>query len=123
VGRSESAHDDYRTIADQVSFVVSGRADLSFKTEDGRPTIHLGRLHPLGGASSVTGAVAGVVVITPVTEILRDGVAGVQLGSTMVALPRGAQEIGLRIIMGLVLIFRTSGRSLGRELPSPFREM
>jgi hypothetical protein len=35
-----------------------------------------------GGASSVTGAVAGVVVITPVTEILRDGVAGVQLGST-----------------------------------------
>jgi branched-chain amino acid transport system permease protein len=71
----------------------------------------------------VTGAVAGVVVITPVTEILRDGVAGVQLGSTMVALPRGAQEIGLRIIMGLVLIFRTSGRSLGRELPSPFREM
>ena len=39
------------------------------------------------------------------TEILRDGVAGVQLGSTMVALPRGAQEIGLCIIMGLVLIF------------------
>jgi branched-chain amino acid transport system permease protein len=76
-----------------------------------------------GGASSATGAVAGVVVIAPVTEILRDGVAGVQLGSTMVALPRGAQEIGLRIIMGLVLIFRTRGRSLGRELPSPFREM
>src|ERR1700677_4576163 len=40
-----------------------------------------------GGASSVTGAVAGVVVITPVTEILRDGVGGVQLGSTMVARP------------------------------------
>jgi hypothetical protein len=41
----------------------------------------------------------------------------------MVAPPRGAQEIGLRVIMGLILIFRTSGRSLGRELPSPFREM
>ena len=54
----------------------------------------------------MTGAVAGVVVITPVTEILRDGVAGVQLGSTMVALPRGAEEIGLRILIGLVLIFR-----------------
>jgi hypothetical protein len=58
-----------------------------------------------------------------VIEILRDGVARVQVGSTRVALPRGAQEIGLRIIMALVLIFRASGRSLGRELPSPFREM
>jgi ABC-type uncharacterized transport system permease subunit len=50
---SDSAHSDYRTIADQVSFDVSGRADLCFKTEDGRPTIHLGRLHPLVEASGM----------------------------------------------------------------------
>jgi hypothetical protein len=51
--RGDSAHSDYRSIADQVSFDVSGRADLCFKTEDGRPTIHLGRLHPLVEASGV----------------------------------------------------------------------
>jgi hypothetical protein len=49
----DSVHSEKRTIADQVSFDVSGRADLCFKTEDGRPTIHLGRLHPLVEASGV----------------------------------------------------------------------
>jgi hypothetical protein len=48
----DSAHADYRTIADQVSFDVSRRADLCFKAED-RAHFHVGRLHPLLEASGV----------------------------------------------------------------------
>jgi hypothetical protein len=70
-----------------------------------------------GGASSATGAVAGVIVITPVTEILRDGVAGVQLGSTMVALPRGDPGHRPAYRHGPRPHLPDSGRSLGRELP------
>jgi branched-chain amino acid transport system permease protein len=77
----------------------------------------------IGGASSLSGAVSGVVLITVVTEVLRGGEAGIRLGSTTFTLPRGAQEIGLGVVMILVLIFRPAGLSGGQEIPSPFREL
>jgi branched-chain amino acid transport system permease protein len=73
----------------------------------------------VGGVGSLTGAVAGVVVITAITETLRAGEAGVHLGAVAFALPRGTQEIGLGIIMALVLIFRPSGLTGSREIPLP----
>ena len=73
----------------------------------------------VGGVGSLTGAVVGVVVITAITEALRNGEAGIHLGSLVFALPRGTQEIGLGVIMALVLIFRPSGLTGGREVPLP----
>jgi branched-chain amino acid transport system permease protein len=74
----------------------------------------------IGGSSTLTGAVVGVVLVTAVTEILRGGEAGILLNSSVLALPRGSQEIGLGIIMALVLVFKPAGLINGREIPFPF---
>lgn len=74
----------------------------------------------VGGLGSSSGAVVGVVVVTIVVEALRTLEAGFNLGSAHVTLPEGSQEIGLGIIMALILIFRPSGLTRGREVPWPF---
>ena len=76
----------------------------------------------VGGIGSLSGAVVGVVFITIVTEIFRAGEAGFSVGGYSWSLPRGAQEIGLGVLMALVLIFRPDGVMGGRELPFPFRK-
>jgi branched-chain amino acid transport system permease protein len=70
----------------------------------------------VGGMSSLTGAVTGVVVVTAIIELLRFLERGVTLGGTMLSLPQGSQEIGLGIVMALILIYRPNGVSGGREL-------
>ena len=75
----------------------------------------------VGGVGSLSGAVVGVVFITLVTEIFRAGEAGFSIGGYSLNLPRGAQEIGLGVLMALVLIFRPDGVMGGRELPFPLR--
>ena len=75
----------------------------------------------VGGIGSLSGAVVGVVFITIVTEALRAGEAGFVVGDLSLHLPRGAQEIGLGVLMAVALIFRPDGIMGGRELPFPFR--
>jgi branched-chain amino acid transport system permease protein len=75
----------------------------------------------VGGVGSLTGAVTGVVVVTLVVEVLRHLEAGIPLGTINVHLPQGSQEIGLGIVMALIMIFRPSGLTRGREVPWPFR--
>jgi branched-chain amino acid transport system permease protein len=70
----------------------------------------------VGGSASLSGAVVGVIALTAVTEILRRLEAGVHVGDTLVALPRGLQEVGLGVVMILVMIFRPAGIMNGREL-------
>jgi len=70
----------------------------------------------VGGMSSLSGAVLGVVAVTAIIEVLRVFERGVSLGGSSVALPAGGQEIGLGVVMALILIFRPSGLSAGREL-------
>lgn len=70
----------------------------------------------VGGMFSLTGAVAGVVVVTAVVEILRALERGVGLGETSFSLPSGSQEIGLGLVMALILIFRPNGLARGKEL-------
>jgi branched-chain amino acid transport system permease protein len=74
----------------------------------------------VGGVGSLTGAVTGVVVVTLVVEVLRHMEAGVPVGATTVRLPEGSQEIGLGLVMALIMIFRSSGLTRGREVPWPF---
>lgn len=70
----------------------------------------------VGGMFSLTGAVSGVVAVTAVVELLRLLERGVTIGGTELALPQGSQEIGLGLVMALILIFRPTGLSRGREL-------
>ena len=76
----------------------------------------------VGGMNSLSGAVVGVVVLTTVIEILRRFESGVEFGGASVQFPSGVQEIALAVIMLLVLIFRPTGITRGRELlyPWPF---
>ncbi|TNC10307.1 branched-chain amino acid ABC transporter permease [Methylobacterium terricola] len=73
----------------------------------------------VGGQASLTGAVAGVVAVTAVVELLRLLERGITVGGTTLALPAGSQEIGLGLVMALILIFRPNGLSRGRELVLP----
>ncbi len=70
----------------------------------------------IGGQRSLTGAVAGAMVISFVTEILRLMESGFAVGGTQLAFPKGSQELGIALVMLLVLIFRPSGITGGQEL-------
>jgi branched-chain amino acid transport system permease protein len=74
----------------------------------------------VGGVGSLFGAVTGVVAVTLVVEVLRHMEAGIPVGAINVHLPQGSQEIGLGIVMALIMIFRPSGLTRGREVPWPF---
>jgi branched-chain amino acid transport system permease protein len=70
----------------------------------------------IGGQRSLTGAVTGAVVISAITEVLRLMEGGIALGEAQLAFPKGAQELGIALVMLLVLMFRPSGITGGHEL-------
>lgn len=70
----------------------------------------------VGGIGSLTGAVFGVLVLSIIIEALVRMERGMEIGETTYALPTGAQEIIIGIIMILVLILRPAGLTGGREL-------
>ncbi len=70
----------------------------------------------VGGIGSLTGAVTGVLVLSIIIEALVRMERGMTIGETTLALPTGAQEIIIGIIMILVLIIRPAGLTGGREL-------
>jgi branched-chain amino acid transport system permease protein len=70
----------------------------------------------VGGMSSLTGALAGVLVVTAVIEVLRFLERGVSLADTSFALPQGSQELGLGLLMALIMVFRPKGVTGGREI-------
>lgn len=70
----------------------------------------------VGGIGSLTGAVTGVLVLSIIIEALVRAERGIAFGGTTFALPTGAQEIIIGIIMILVLILRPAGLTGGREL-------
>lgn len=70
----------------------------------------------VGGMSSLSGAVIGVVLLSALIQLLRWLEAGVPLGDTTFALPKGLQEIALGIIMIVILALRPSGLFGNREI-------
>jgi branched-chain amino acid transport system permease protein len=70
----------------------------------------------VGGMSSLTGAVSGVITVTVIVQLLRFGEQGVTLGSTQLKLPESSSELGLGSLLALILIFRPNGLSGGKEL-------
>ena len=65
----------------------------------------------VGGMSSLSGAVLGVVVVTVAVEALR----ALERGEGPVTLPVGSQELGLGVLMAIMLVVRPLGLSNGRE--------
>lgn len=73
----------------------------------------------VGGMASLTGAVVGVVSVTAIVEVLRAFETSVPVMGHLLQLPKGSQEIGLGLVLGLVLVFRPGGLTRGREVPFP----
>lgn len=69
----------------------------------------------VGGMASLSGAVIGVVAVTAVVQFLLLLEHGISIGHATFALPDGSEEIGLGVVMALILIFRPTGLSSGRE--------
>jgi branched-chain amino acid transport system permease protein len=63
----------------------------------------------IGGMQSLTGAVAGVIVVSLLSEVLRNLERGFDLGFVTVPPVYGASQIVLGVIFILIMIFRPSG--------------
>jgi branched-chain amino acid transport system permease protein len=70
----------------------------------------------VGGMYSLSGAVAGVVVISALIEMFRDLERGVVFGGVAIAIPNGVQEIAIGIITIVILMFLPSGLTRNQEL-------
>jgi branched-chain amino acid transport system permease protein len=75
----------------------------------------------IGGMSSLSGAVAGALIIAALTELLRQAEIGIAVGSTTIAAPAGLGDAILALIMLLIILFRPKGIAGGREISWPFR--
>ncbi|UWQ92843.1 branched-chain amino acid ABC transporter permease [Rhodobacteraceae bacterium M382] len=75
----------------------------------------------VGGIASLSGAVIGVLSLSVLIEALVRLEQGVTVGATAFALPSGAQEILIGIVMILILVLRPSGLLAGKELRLPRR--
>ncbi|MCW3784608.1 branched-chain amino acid ABC transporter permease [Defluviimonas salinarum] len=69
----------------------------------------------VGGIGSLSGAVTGVLVLSLLIEALVRLEQGITIGEAALALPSGAQEILIGIVMILVLILRPAGLTGGAE--------
>ncbi|MEO9338491.1 branched-chain amino acid ABC transporter permease [Mesorhizobium sp. SB112] len=75
----------------------------------------------VGGMGSLSGGVIGVVLLSALIQALRWLEAGVPIGESTFAMPKGLQEIALGIIMIVILALRPSGLMGNREVTLPRR--
>jgi branched-chain amino acid transport system permease protein len=75
----------------------------------------------VGGMRSLTGACAGVALVSVVSEVFRSIERGVSLGGVSVSAPPGLQEIVLALILLVILLMRPHGLTGGWELVLPGR--
>lgn len=80
----------------------------------GRTFIYLAML-VVGGVSTLSGAVTGVLLLSALTELLNRLEAGVHIGTQTLSIPTGAQEIVIGVLMISVLIVRPKGLAGRRE--------
>ena len=70
----------------------------------------------IGGLGSVSGSVIGVLVITVLSELLRNAERGFDLGFLRLPPLYGASQILMAVLFILVIIFRPAGLLGGREI-------
>jgi branched-chain amino acid transport system permease protein len=73
----------------------------------------------IGGAGSLTGAVAGALAISLLTEALRRAEIGATIAGVHVAAPAGLGDSVLALLMLLIILFRPKGIAGGREIGFP----
>lgn len=76
----------------------------------------------VGGMRSLTGACAGVALVSVVSEVFRSVERGIPIGGRVVEAPPGLQEIALAIILLVILIMRPHGLVGDWELAWPVRQ-
>ncbi len=69
----------------------------------------------VGGVSTLSGAVTGVLLLSALTELLNRLEAGLHIGALTLSIPTGAQEIVIGVLMIVVLIVRPKGLVGRRE--------
>ncbi|CAI2931829.1 branched-chain amino acid ABC transporter permease [Aminobacter niigataensis] len=69
----------------------------------------------VGGLRSLSGAVAGVIMVSVIMEILKLLQVGFSFGQVSLSLPGGAVQIGVAITMIAILTFKRDGITGGRE--------
>ncbi len=75
----------------------------------------------IGGMRSLTGAVAGAILVTLLTELLRQAEVGVTIGATKIAAPAGLGDTIFALLLLLIILFRPRGLAGGREIGWPRR--
>ena len=75
----------------------------------------------IGGAGSLFGAVVGALFVSFLDSFLGHAENGVDVGVGTLTLPDGSSLVILGVLMALVLLFRPSGITGGRELRLPVR--
>jgi branched-chain amino acid transport system permease protein len=76
----------------------------------------------VGGMRSLTGACAGVALVSVVSEVFRGIERGMSFGGTTIAAPAGLQEVVLALILLVVLLLRPHGLTGDWELALPGRK-
>lgn len=70
----------------------------------------------IGGLGSVSGSVIGVVLVTVVSELLRNAERGLAIGQLRVPPLYGASQVLMAVIFVLIIVFRPQGLLGGREI-------
>jgi branched-chain amino acid transport system permease protein len=70
----------------------------------------------VGGLGSVSGSVLGVVLITLLSELLRNAERGFSLGSLVIPATYGSSQVIMAILFVLFIVFRPKGLTGGVEL-------
>jgi branched-chain amino acid transport system permease protein len=70
----------------------------------------------IGGSGSLTGAVAGALSISLLTELMRQAEIGTTLGGFRLAAPAGLGDSLLALLMLAIILFRPRGILGGREI-------
>ncbi len=70
----------------------------------------------VGGLGSVSGSVIGVVLITVLSELLRNAERGLDLGWFQIPPIYGASQIIMAVLFVLVIVYRPAGLMGGREI-------
>jgi len=76
----------------------------------------------VGGMRSLTGACAGVALVSIVSELFRSIERGIPVGDHVIEAPPGLQEIALAVILLAILIMRPNGLMGDWELAWPARK-
>lgn len=71
----------------------------------------------VGGMRSLAGAVVGTVLLAVIAEVLRRLETGIDIGGLSLSVPGSTREVVLGLCMLLVLILRSEGLTMGREVP------